>query len=194
MRPLGSSGLTSFSGRSFTVPVMRSTHSARASCAVAWARSACAGLSTTCTLPVSSRRSMKTSLPWSRRACTQPATVTVSPIAFGRFLIHVLALIRTDAEQYIVNFLNTIVVSTIYRFAYILHLLHRDRTGTLRSILEDGVYRAEVARNRGAAFAQRRNERADTLNQHALTLCVAQPPFFVAPAYFRERVTGAEFV
>src|SRR3989344_2152483 len=125
MRPLGSSGLTSFSGRSFTVPVMRSTHSARASCAVAWARSACAGLSTTCTLPVSSRRSMKTSLPWSRRACTQPATVTVSPIAFGRFLIHVLALIRTDAEQYIVNFLNTIVVSTIYRFAYIVVGLER---------------------------------------------------------------------
>ncbi len=49
------------------------------------ARSACSGRSspsprnTTCTTPLASRRSMKTTPPWSRRRATQPARVTRSP-------------------------------------------------------------------------------------------------------------------
>src|SRR5690349_1639727 len=72
--PVGSSGFSLPAGRVRTVPVTSTQNSARRS----WA-TASSPRHTTCTTPLASRRSMKTTPPWSRRRATQPDSTTCSP-------------------------------------------------------------------------------------------------------------------
>ena len=56
---------------------------AAAPCATACASGERSGSITSCTMPVRSRRSMKTSPPWSRRRPTQPESVSSRPASLG---------------------------------------------------------------------------------------------------------------
>src|SRR5271169_4490260 len=77
--PVGSSGFSFPAGRARTVPVTSTQNSALSSCAVASSLR-----HTTCTTPLASRRSMKTTPPWSLRRATQPASTTCSPACDAR--------------------------------------------------------------------------------------------------------------
>ena len=77
--PVGRFGFTASGARLTTSPSAWSTNSLRTSCATCAGSGACSGLTTSCTLPLKSRRSTNTSPPWSRRVSAQPATVTRVP-------------------------------------------------------------------------------------------------------------------
>jgi hypothetical protein len=81
--PVGSFGLR-FSPRSRTVPRTPTTHSERAASAISKTCVLTDGSNTTCTRPVTSRRSRKMQPPWSRRFWTQPNSTTSLPTSPSR--------------------------------------------------------------------------------------------------------------
>ena len=74
--------------------------------APAWPTLVCSGSTTTCTRPVASRRSKKTTPPWSRRAATQPASVTSFPASAARTVPAPWVRMLVDASLTIASFIR----------------------------------------------------------------------------------------